>query len=57
MATTLPTRKRAQMFTIVMLTYAVLATLAVIGLCVVVVPRLIYVAAHRFARTHPRARG
>lgn len=44
------------MFTIVMLAYGVLATLAVIALCVVVIPRLIYVAAHRFVRTHPRAR-
>ena len=57
MAATLLTRKRPKMFTIVMLTYAVLATLAVIGLCVVVIPRLIYVAAHRFVRTRPRARG
>lgn len=44
------------MYTILMLTSFILAVLTVIGLGVVVVPRLIYVTAHRYLRSRPRPR-
>lgn len=48
--------KAPVMYTILMLTSFTLAVLTVIGLGVVVVPRLIYVAAHRYLRSRPRPR-